>query len=167
VHIPWDDLHVLLTVAETGSLSAAATKLQVTQPTITRRIAALEDRIGEPLLVRSVTGATLTQLGENLLEPLRRMAECATDVERSIGRNELTPRGDVRVTAPPGVAYEFVAPFAAWLMPQLPDVRLVVSSTIAYLDLTRGEADIALRLAPPKQIDAVVLGTLVLRAPSS
>jgi molybdate transport repressor ModE-like protein len=73
VHIPWDDLHILLMVAETGSLSAAAMKLGVTQPTITRRIAALEERVGEPLVVRKATGATLTAFGERLLEPLRRM----------------------------------------------------------------------------------------------
>jgi DNA-binding transcriptional LysR family regulator len=160
VHIPWDDLHILLMVAETGSLSAAAMKLGVTQPTITRRIAALEERVGEPLVVRKATGATLTAFGERLLEPLRRMAECATDVERAMGGSEQILRGDVRITAPPGVAYEFLAPFAAWLRPELPEVRLVVSSTIAYLDLTRGEADIALRLAPPKQSDVVILGSL-------
>jgi DNA-binding transcriptional LysR family regulator len=128
--------------------------------TITRRIAALEGVLQEPLFVRSVAGVALTAFGETMLQPAKRMAECATEVTRAAERAETKPVGTVRITAPPGLAYEFVAPFAGFAKTRLPEVRLVVSSTVAYLDLARGEADIALRFTAPKQREIQTLGTL-------
>ena len=107
MHIPWHDLQVFLAVAEAGSLSAAAKRLRVTQPTVSRRIAELEASVGEALFVRTVDGAAPTSFGERLLEPARRMAEWAAEVDRAAERAETTPRGTVRITAPPGVAFEF------------------------------------------------------------
>ncbi|MCW5807929.1 MAG: LysR family transcriptional regulator, partial [Deltaproteobacteria bacterium] len=77
MHIPWNDVELVVAVAETGSLSAAARRLQLTQPTVSRRLAELEAGLGEALFVRAVDGTTPTPFGERLLEPARRMAECA------------------------------------------------------------------------------------------
>ena len=162
MHIPWHDLQVFLAVAEAGSLSAASKRLRVTQPTVSRRIAELEASVGEALFVRTVDGAAPTSFGERLLEPARRMAEWAAEVDRAAERAETTPRGTVRITAPPGVAFEFVAPFAAWMGTRLPDVTLEVISSIEYLDLSRRDADLALRFAAPAQRDVEVLGKLSL-----
>jgi len=82
MHIPWADAQLFLAVAETGSLSAAAKRLRVTQPTVSRRLQELEETIGEPLFVRSVEGAALTSLGKRMVEPVRRMAEEAGELER-------------------------------------------------------------------------------------
>jgi DNA-binding transcriptional LysR family regulator len=57
MHIPWSELELLLAVARAGSLSGAAKALQVTQPTVSRRLAELEALLGEPLFVRTVDGA--------------------------------------------------------------------------------------------------------------
>ena len=160
MHIPWADLQLFLAVAEAGSLSRASKRLRVTQPTVSRRIAELEARVGEPLFVRTVLGATPTSYGERLLEPARRMAEWAAEVDRTAERAETTPRGTVKLTAPPGIAFDFVAPFAAWMTAHLPDVTLEVVSSIAYLDLSRRDADLALRFAAPLQRDVVVLAKL-------
>lgn len=160
VHIPWNDLQLFLTIAETGSLSRAAKSLRITQPTVSRRIAELESTVGEPLFVRSVEGATLTSFGERLLEPARRMAEWSAEVDRTVERGDKKPRGVVRITAPPGVAWEFLAPFAGFLREKLPDVHLEVVSSVQYLDLSRREADLALRLAAPVQRDVEVLAEL-------
>ena len=160
MHIQWDDLQVLLAVADSGSLSAASKRLRVTQPTVSRRIAELEATVGEALFVRTVDGATPTSFGERLLEPARRMAEWAAEVDRAAERAETTPRGTVRITTPPGIAFEFVAPFAAWMATRLPDVTLEVVSSIEYLDLSRRDADLALRFAAPMQRDVTVLGKL-------
>lgn len=159
-HIPWDDLQLFLAVADGGSLSAASKRLRVTQPTVSRRIAELEDRLGEPLFVRSVDGAALTAFGERLLEPSRRMAEWAAEADRAVERGDRAPRGVVRITAPPGVASDFLAPFAAFARTRLPEVHLEVVSSIQYLDLSRREADLALRLASPTQRDVVTLASL-------
>jgi DNA-binding transcriptional LysR family regulator len=158
--IPWGDVRLFLGVAETGSLSAAARRLRVAQPTVSRRLADLEARLGEPLFSRSVEGARLTSFGERLVEPARRMAEWAGDLERAAEKREVAPSGVVRITAPPGVAFDFVAPFAGWLCQRLPQVRLEVVSTVQYLDLSRREADLALRTERPAQRDLVTVATL-------
>lgn len=141
-------MELFLAVVEAGSLSGAAKRLRVTQPTISRRLAELEAELGEPLFVRTVDGASLTSFGERMLEPSRRMAESARDVELVASGADTRPRGVVRVTAPPGVAFDVLAPFAALARRQLPDVRLEVVSTVSYLDLGRREADLGLRIQP-------------------
>ncbi len=158
--ISWDDARVFLAIAEAGSLSAAAKRLGVAQPTVSRRIGELEASLGESLFVRSVDGAKVTAYGERLLEPARRMAEWATELERAAEKGEAKLEGVVRITAPPGVAFEFCAPFAGFMQKHLPGVRLEVVSTIRYLDLSRRDADIALRTEKPTQRDLVTLVAL-------
>jgi DNA-binding transcriptional LysR family regulator len=146
MHIPWEDMQLFLAIAEGKSLTGAAKRLRITQPTASRRLAQLEAQLGEPLFVRSVEGTALTTVGERLLEPARRMAEWAGEVERAAEAEDRAPRGLVRVTAPPGVAYELLAPFAAWLRERLPEVRLEVVASVLNLDLARREADLAIRI---------------------
>ncbi len=148
MHIPWGDLELILAVADAGSLSAAAKTLRVTQPTISRRLAELEGEVGEPLFTRTVDGTSLTSFGERMVEPARRMADAARDVDLAATGADTKPRGVVRLTAPPGVAVNLVAPFAALARERLPEVRLEVISTVSYLDLARREADLGLRIAP-------------------
>jgi DNA-binding transcriptional LysR family regulator len=160
--LAWDDVQLFLAIAETGSLSAASKRLKVGQPTVSRRLADLEYRLGAQLFQRQVAGAVLTSAGERLLEPARHMAEWATEVERAA---ELTgsapgPRGVVRVTAAPGMAFELVAPLAAVVRERYPELRLEVLSAVERLDLTRGEADLALRLQPVISNELVVLGSV-------
>jgi DNA-binding transcriptional LysR family regulator len=162
MHVPWNDVELFLAVAEAGSVSAAAKRLRTTQPTVSRRLAVLEADLGEPLFARSVEGTTPTSFGERLLPAARRMAEAAGEVERVASGAESTPKGVVRVTAPPGVAYTFLAPMAAQVRRLLPDVRLEVVATTTYVDLARREADLALRGQPmdrPAQRDLVSLAT--------
>ncbi|MBK9034275.1 MAG: LysR family transcriptional regulator [Myxococcales bacterium] len=148
MHIPWSEVELVVAIADAGSLSKAAAALGVTQPTVSRRLAALEADLGEPLFARSVDGAALTGFGERVLEPARRMAGCAAEVARTAAAVDARPRGVVRVTAPPGIAFEFLAPLAVHLRATLPELELEVRSTIDYLDLTRGDADLALRMQP-------------------
>jgi DNA-binding transcriptional LysR family regulator len=154
MHIPWSEVELVVAIADRGSLSKAAAALGVTQPTASRRLAALEAALGEPLFGRGVAGTTLTAFGERLLEPARRMAVCASEVTRAAAAADARPRGVVRVTAPPGVAAELVAPLAPHLRAQLPEVELEVVATIDYLDLTRQDADLALRVQPLSRPDA-------------
>lgn len=158
--IPWDDVRLFLAIAEGGSLSAAARKLRLGQPTLSRRLAALEYQLGATLFRRGVEGTTLTAAGERLLEPARRMAEWSGEVARAAERTREAPTGLVRVTASPYQAWDFLAPFAAWLAGRHPGLRLEVLSTMHYLDLSRGEADLALRLRPPTQPELVKVHTL-------
>ena len=160
MHVSWADAQLFLAVAETGSLSAAAKQLRVTQPTVSRRLQDLEQSIGEPLFLRSVEGTSLTSLGERMLGPTRRMAEEAGELERIAAGADDQPRGIVRITAAPGVAYAWLAPFAAKLRKLLPEIRLEVTATVTYVDLARREADLALRFDRPPQRDLVSLAQL-------
>ena len=148
MHISWNDVELILAVSEAGSLSGAAKALRVTQPTMSRRLAELEAELGEPIFTRTVEGTSLTSFGERLLQPARRMAESAREVDQVAAGADTQPRGVVRLTAPPGVAFDLVAPFAAFAREKLPDVRLEVISTVSYLDLARREADLGLRVQP-------------------
>jgi DNA-binding transcriptional LysR family regulator len=157
--IPWEDVQLFLAVAEGGSMSAAARHLRVGQPTVSRRVAALEDRLGFELFRRNVEGIKLTTAGERLLLPARRMAEWAGEVTRASSSIDHKPAGLVRITAPPGVAWDFVAPFAAWMKKKHPAIRLEVLSDTRFFDLGRGEADLALRTKPAGLADLVTVAS--------
>ncbi len=156
-NIPWEDLQLFLAIAETGSLSAAAKVLAQGQPTVSRRLAALEYRVGTPLFLRSVTGVAMTVAGERLLPSAKKMAEFAGEAGRSLGASDGKVRGLVRVTAPPSVCFEFLAPFAAMLATKQPGLQLEVLSTMHYLDLARGEADLAIRSRAPTQSELTIV----------
>lgn len=163
MHMAWNDVELFLAVAETGSVSAAAKRLRTTQPTVSRRLSDLESTLGEPLFARTVAGTTPTSFGERMLPVARRMAEAAGEVDRVASGAEATPRGVVRVTAAPGVAYMFLAPIAAHLRTLLPDIRLEIVATTSYVDLARREADLAIRFQPmdrPAQRSLVSLATV-------
>lgn len=155
MHIAWHDLQIFLAVAESGSLSAAAKRLRVTQPTVSRRVAALEAELGEQLFVRAVDGVSITNYAERLLEPARRMAEWASEVDRAAERRDATPSGLVRISAAPGVAWDLLVPFAAAIRQRHPGIRLELLSSVESVDLSRREADVALRLSAPTQRDVV------------
>lgn len=146
--ISWDDARIFLAVAETGSFSGAARRLRLGQPTVSRRVAEFEARLGMVLFNRGRRGATLTGEGSRLLVSARQMARWAVEFERAVAEGQGEARGRVRLTAPPGIAYEFLVPFCEALRERHPGIRLELLSTVDYLDLTRGEADLAIRGRP-------------------
>ena len=158
--ISWDDAKLFLAIAESRSLSGAARGLKLGQPTVTRRLAALEYTVGATLFRRSVEGATLTSAGERLLGPAKKMAEWAGELHRAAEAHDGAPRGLVRVTSSPFICFDFLAPFAGFLGEKHPGLRLELLSSMQYLDLGRGEADIALRRRAPANDDLKVVHTL-------
>jgi molybdate transport repressor ModE-like protein len=152
--IPWDDARLYLAVVEAGSLSGAARKLRMTQPTVSRRLAELEELLGEPLFDRTAGGTTLTEYGARLVEPARHMAHFAGELAR-VAEQKDESSGIVRITASPGVAHGFLLPFAATLAEEFPKIQLHVVSSVRPLDLARREADIALRLGGAEEPDCV------------
>lgn len=155
--ISWDDAKLFLAIAETGSLSGAARRLKLGQPTVTRRLALLEYTVGAALFRRSVEGAALTSAGERLLAPAKKMAEWAGELHRAAEAQDGAPRGLVRITSSPFICFDFLAPFAGFVAQQHPGLRLEVLSSVQYLDLARGEADLALRAKAPSNPDLQVV----------
>ncbi len=145
----WNDLRYLLAIAREGSTLSAAKALGVSQPTVQRRLAALEERIERKLVEHNPTGYRLTELGKALLPH-------AVDVERSVeafqrqlmsAGEELT--GTLRVTCPEGLASRLLAPVLEAFREKHPGLRVDLIMTDRRLDLAKGEAEVALRIHEP------------------
>lgn len=155
MNLKWDDIRLFLAVHEAGSLSGAARALKLGQPTLSRRIAELEESVGEPLFERQNHGATLTPAGLKLLPAAQAMAEWATEAASSVSKQAYLPEGKVRIAAPPGIAHDLVVPLAAKIRQAHPQIRIEALAAVETLNLGRGEADISLRTAPPADADLV------------
>jgi len=153
--LKWDDLKLFVAVHEQGSLSGAARVLKLGQPTLSRRIAELEEAVGEALFDRQSQGASLTAAGLKLLPAAQSMAEWANEAELSIKKQTHLPEGKVRIAAPPGIAYEMVVPIAAKIRRQHPQIQIEVLSGVETLNLGRSEADLSLRMQKPTDTDLV------------
>ena len=155
--ISWEDAQTFLAVVETGSFSAAARQLDLGQPAISRRIKNLERRLAQQLFVRGKHGAERTASAERLIPAAEQMAKWAAEFDRATRGDDARVAGVVKVAAPPGIAVENLAPFAALARTVLPEIRLEVLSAIDHVDLTRGTADIALRTNRPNEPELVAL----------
>jgi len=146
-----------LAVVESGSFSAAARLLHLGQPTISRRIKNLEQRLSQQLFVRGKHGATRTTAADRLLLAAEQMAKWAAEFDHATQGAEDLVAGIVKIAAPPGVAVEQLAPLSAVLAAQLPEVRLEILSGVDHVDLTRGTADIAIRTQFPNEPELIAL----------
>ncbi len=151
----WDDLRVLLALFRRGSLKRAAEDLGVNISTASRRLDALEAAVGLRLFDRSSEGTRPTAVAEHLVPFAESMEHAAHGFSRGLEGFEAEPEGEVRITAPPGVVDHFIAPALVDLARAYPRIRTTIISTIGYADLTRREADIALRTKRPSSGDFV------------
>lgn len=146
----WDDIRLFLELAREGSLSAAARRLKVDHSTVARRIAVLEKRLDLRLFDRLARGYVLTEEGETLLSAAERMETEALALQRQAsGRPTL--QGNVRISTSPMLASLFLAPRLAAFRRSHPDIRVALSGNNRVVDLSRREADIALRLTKPSE----------------
>ncbi len=143
----WDDLRTFLVIARQGTLSAAARSLGVTQPTMGRRLGAMEARIGARLLQRLPTGYTLTPLGEAVLGNAERAEAEVLAAERAITGRDVALEGVVRLTTVDTLAARIVAPALAALQAKHPGIVVELVPDTRSLSLSKREADIALRMS--------------------
>jgi DNA-binding transcriptional LysR family regulator len=158
--IQWSDLQLFLAICEAGSFSAAARKLKVSQPTLSRRISDFELQIGQPLFKRQTQGVSLTSAANRLLPSAKGMAEWASSVDLTLNTKKKSLAGYLRITAPPAVAFEFLVPFVASIKPKFPQLSFEVLAQTQVLNLARSDADIAIRTSLPTEPDLVVLHQL-------
>jgi DNA-binding transcriptional LysR family regulator len=153
--IDWNALQVFLVAAEGGSFSAAARRLKLSQPTVSRQIAALEEQLGARLFLRQARGLELTPAGESVIELAKRMEEDAVTVERRLTGAAAGVEGEVRVSTTEGLGVLWLTERLLPFRQRHPGIRLdlVIDNTAA--DLARREADIAVRLFQPRQPDLV------------
>ncbi|MGA2951248.1 MAG: LysR family transcriptional regulator [Caulobacteraceae bacterium] len=148
----WTLYRTFLAVIDAGSLSGAARRLGLTQPTVGRQVEALEQALGgENLFTRSPGGLAPTRAAR-LLEPhARAMAAAAAALSRVAAGDAQAMSGVVRVTASEIVGAEVLPPILTEFRETWPDIALELVLTNAQEDLLRRDADIAVRMARPTQ----------------
>lgn len=147
----WNDLRYFLAVARTGSTVAAAKALDVSQPTVQRRLAALDEQIGCKLFEHHPTGYRLTDLGAALLPHAERVQEAIEAVERQLQASGQDISGVIRVTCPEADLDRLLMPILNRFEAAYPGIRVEFVLTDRALDLAKGEADIALRGGEPRE----------------
>ncbi|TPK99372.1 LysR family transcriptional regulator [Mesorhizobium sp. B2-4-16] len=153
--LEWDDLKFVLAVARGGSLSAAARQLETTQPTVGRRIASFQKRIGARLFRREGGSLVLTEAGLSILDRLERVETEALAIERTVAGRDAGLQGVVRVTAAEWFCVRVLAAAAANVSSQHPAITLELIGEPRQANLARREADIAFRLVEFEQQDVV------------
>lgn len=153
VRFDWNQARAFLVAAEEGSFSAAARALGLTQPTIGRQVAALEEALGVVLFERVGNGLELTATGVELVEQVRAMGEAASRVSlTATGRAEALD-GTVCVTASEVISAYLLPPIIAALRVEHPGVEIELVASNTARDLRRREADIAVRNFRPTEPD--------------
>jgi DNA-binding transcriptional LysR family regulator len=147
----WDLYRSLLAVIETGSLSGAARKLGLSQPTIGRHIEALELGLAAPLFTRSAGGLQPTEAALALRPHAEAMAAAAEAIVRTASGENEAVRGVIRITASDIVGVEVLPPILTGFHELYPEVSIEMALSNRQEDLIRREADIAVRMARPTQ----------------
>lgn len=149
--ISWDLYRTFLAVLRTGSLSAGARDLGLTQPTAGRHVEALERALGYPLFTRSQQGLRPTDAAL-ALQPY---AETLASTAAAMARHATSASGDisgvVRITASDVIGMEVLPPILAALQDEHPQLTIELSLSDAVEDLLRRDADIAIRMTDPAQ----------------
>lgn len=141
----WSDLDAFHAVVETGSLAAAARRLNVSHPTIGRRLDALEARLSAQLIVRGASGVTLTEAGAAILDNVRRMGQEADAIHRLAAGLDTGLSGVVTVSSIEGVGTTVLPRLFAELRDDHPDITFNLDISGQAANLVRREADIAVR----------------------
>ena len=153
--VDWNQLRAFLETAETGSLSAAARKLGLTQPTLSRQVAAIEQRLGVTLFERAGKSMVLTATGLDLLEHVRKMGSAADALGMAATGRSQTVEGIVSVSASDMVATYLLPRLVRQIRQEVPGIAIEVIATNAISDLQRREADIAIRHVNPDRPELI------------
>lgn len=142
----WNDLKYLLAVARHRSTIAAGKALGLSQSTVHRRLAELERKIQRKLVTRTASGYRLTEFGESLIPLAERVEAAVLDVERRAGGSANDEAGVIRVTCPEPVVLRLMqSGFVDRFHARYPSIRIEFMTSDRYLDLSKGEADVAFR----------------------
>lgn len=153
--LDWDDLRLVLDLADCGTLSAAARRRGVDQTTASRRLARLEKRLGLGLFDRIDRRFVALPAVTEVVGELRAMAETARRVETRLAGERLRLDGHVSVSTLELLATRIIAPALADFRRAHPGVRLSLDLTDANVSIAARQADIAVRLARPAEDDAL------------
>jgi DNA-binding transcriptional LysR family regulator len=151
----WNQVRAFLVTAEEGSFSAASRALGLTQPTLGRQVAALENRLGVTLFERLGRSLSLTQSGLELLEHVRAMGDAASRISLTASGQSRSIEGHVCITATDVMSMYLLPDILKRLRKIAPGIEVEVVASNDVRDLRRREADIAIRHGRPEQPDLI------------
>lgn len=143
--IRWDDLQIVLAIAESGSLSGAGRQLGVSHATVFRRLTDMERRLGVRLFYRNRSGYSQTPAGEDLAASAARIQQEVFGAERRIAGEDLQLSGNIRVTTTDTLFSGLLAGLLAGFRDRHPAIELEVVISNQRQSLSRREADLAIR----------------------
>jgi DNA-binding transcriptional LysR family regulator len=148
----WNDLRHFLAVARQGSTIAAAKSLRLSQSTVHRRLAELEKRIGRHVVVRHATGYRLTEFGSELKPFVEQVEKAVTALERHLLAADHSPTGSIRLTCSESIGYRLVqSQLLQRFHDRHPGLRVELIMSDHFLDIAKGEADVAIRAGIPNE----------------
>lgn len=151
----WDKLRVFHAVAEAGSFTHAGEALNLSQSAVSRQISALEDALQVPLFHRHARGLILTEQGEALNRTVREVFAKLAMTEALLTESKEKPTGRLKVTTTFGFGSHWLAPRLRRFLDLYPDVSMTLLLDDTDLDLAMREADVAIRMHPPRQPELV------------
>jgi DNA-binding transcriptional LysR family regulator len=152
----WSDFKVLLALASAGSVAGAARALAVDNSTVSRRLAALEEASGARLIIRGGREFTWTTEGRTLLSAAEVMETAVAQATRQVRTAKTETEGTVRVSMAPAFLPVLMRLFLPTLRQTHPGLHVELSGDYHRVDLARGQADMAVRMARPSEPDLVV-----------
>jgi DNA-binding transcriptional LysR family regulator len=152
--LSWDEFRLVKSIAEARSLVGAAERLGVNHSTVFRRLAAVESAVGARLFERARAGYEPTAAGEEMIALASTMAESVLEFERRVAGRDIKPTGELTVTVPGAVGLHFMPAIVAQFQAQNLGVVVELIMTNQTLDLSRRDADVAIRLTndPPETL---------------
>lgn len=156
-----NDLYFFVQVVDHGGFASAARALGVPKSRLSRRVAALEGRLGVRLIQRSTRRFAVTEIGQDYYRHCVAMLVEAEAAQELIERSRTTPQGIVRISCPPPLLYFQVGEMIARFMAECPDVEVHLESTPRRVDVIAEGVDIALRVRfPPLEDNDLVMRVL-------
>jgi DNA-binding transcriptional LysR family regulator len=147
----WDKLRIFHAVAEAGSFTHAGETLNLSQSAVSRQISALEESLNTALFHRHARGLILTEQGELLYRTAHEVFAKLAMAEAQLAESKDRPKGRLTVTATVALGSTWLAPRMGEFLDVYPDVGVDLILEDRELDLSMREADVAIRMAPPRQ----------------
>lgn len=147
----WDEIRVFLAAARAKQFLAAARELQIDHATVSRKISALEKRLGTRLFNRQTTGSVLTPAGERLLEAAEQVESFLLLAQADITKTDVELSGTVRIGAPDGFGTKFLCPLLGKLKQRHPGLTIQIVPLSRTFSLSKRDADIAIMIDRPNE----------------
>ena len=151
----WDKLRVFHAVAEAGSFTHAGEALNLSQSAVSRQISALEESLSVPLFHRHARGLILTEQGELLFRTAREVFAKLAMSESLISESKDRPKGPLKITTTVAFGSIWLTPRIREFLDLYPEIQVSLVVDDLELDLSMREADVAIRMSPPRQPDLI------------